>query len=60
MKLTNQETAQVLAALRLWQDMHLDVSSEDIRGEWPDHFDNSDPMGLESIDALCEKINFGK
>lgn len=53
MKLTKQETATVLAALRLAQQNHLEFSSMP-------HFEKQfgdKPLSMAEIDTLCERIN---
>ena len=58
MKLTKEETATVLAALRMWQ---ADVVEEDsFPIDFCDHFTDVLPLTTEEIDALCEKINLGE
>jgi hypothetical protein len=58
MKLTEREVANILAALRYWQD---NTSEENDCGERFDmavHFDHEcPPFDDADIDLLCEKIN---
>lgn len=52
--LTEQELATVLAALRHWQQT---LRREHGRvATWP-HFDEHEPLGLQEIDELCERLN---
>ena len=50
--LTNRELAQVLAALRFWQEA-------DVDGSGMSHFEDDEPLSLDEIDFLCEKLNGG-
>lgn len=62
---TGSDLATVLAALRLFQKTYQDCGSESIREDYPEHFTDNDgkpisPLGSEDIDALCERLNFGR
>ena len=48
------ELATVLAALRHWQKALQKGKAQDLM---PDHFDKVEPLTLEAIDELCEKLN---
>jgi hypothetical protein len=55
---TFQEFCQVLAALRHWQFHQEGKSLETVRMDWDEHFEDCEPMTMQAIDALCERINF--
>jgi len=55
---TFQEFCQVLAALRHWQFHQEGKSLETARMDWDEHFEDCEPMTMEAINALCERINF--
>jgi hypothetical protein len=71
MKLTKQEIATVLAALRSWQREVRDRAESDsttfiqqAKDMMPEHFvesysprKNIEPLDEDEIDDLCEKIN---
>jgi len=48
--LTIRERVQVLAALRSWQEAGID-------GSGMPHFEDAEPLSLDEIDLLCEKLN---
>jgi hypothetical protein len=50
--------ATVLAALRLFQNTYDDKEADEIRADFPDHFEGIEPLGTDDINALCEKLNF--
>ena len=53
---SGREIATMLAALRAWQRSLIMSGAPSIQ----EHFDDaSPPLGVDDIDALCEKINFG-
>ncbi len=52
---TTKETATILAALRLFQST-IGIDSEGVN-QMP-HFINHDPLTLEEVDDLCERIVF--
>jgi len=52
MKFSEQKTATVLAALRLWQD------TNPVSDKYQGYFEEVEPLNDEEIDALCEEINF--
>ena len=54
MKLTDRETATMLAALRHYQ--HNTEFDQRQEGS-PEHFEDQEPLDDEEIDNLCEKIN---
>ena len=61
-RFNKEELATVLAALRLFQREYDGCGDGQIRADWPEHFrDNRGraigPLGAESIDDLCERIN---
>ncbi len=53
MEFTEQEIAQMLAALRFSQLPHNDIT------EMP-HFEDTEPLSDEAIDSLCENLNCGR
>jgi len=57
-ELDSSELATVLAALRCLQKSvgKFDAPSQ-LRESWPDHFEDVEPLDLEAIDDLCERIN---
>lgn len=57
MKLSLNETATILAALRYWQDATSTEGGNDPRELSPEHFTHATPLDPEAIDALCERIN---
>lgn len=55
--ITPRDLATVLAALRYWQQ---DLAENDGAGPIsPDHFDDCEPLTVEEIDDLCERLNVG-
>lgn len=55
-KLTDQETALILASLRLWQQVYAQCG-----GDMPDELqDIAGDTSEIDIDALCERINLGE
>lgn len=57
MKLTRQEIATILAALRNWQEITTPEAGN-VPGElYPDIFEDIDPLNTDEIDELCERIN---
>lgn len=57
MKLTNRQTATVLAALRLWQGSDFEKLPKGVPYSFRDHFANEKPLSNSAIDRLCEQIN---
>jgi hypothetical protein len=55
MKLTDRETAQILAALRFWQEK---ANLNDVE-RYIEFFNEHGPLDDLDIDALCENLNFG-
>lgn len=55
MRLTKQETATVLAALRYWQREGLISSGHEI--DIATDGGTIEPMSKDDIDELCERIN---
>jgi len=51
--LSPSQLATVLAALRYWQ---AELQESDFEPNGP-HFQDQDPLGVEEIDALCERLN---
>jgi hypothetical protein len=58
--LDKNETATVLAALRLFQKTYEGQAAKYIRKDWPEHFVGVQPLGTEDITDLCERINCGE
>lgn len=59
-KLSNRELATVLAALRYWrQDLDADAEDEEGIGPISPHFTEHQPLSVEQIDELCERLNSG-
>lgn len=58
MRLSDQETATVLAALRHWQS-DLRFTNTHVRRH-REHFAEHEPLSIPEIDHLCQKINFGE
>jgi len=58
-KAKQENTATILAALRMFQQRYEDKDAIAIRRDWPEHFGGVDPLSTEDIDALCEEINAG-
>ncbi len=56
MKLSDRELATLLAALRYWQQ-DLTESEE---GPISEHFEDVEPLTVEEIDDLCERLNTEK
>lgn len=54
-KLTDAELAMVLVGLRLAQTRVRHQLLEDFR----DYFEDSEPLTVEQIDELCERLNGG-
>lgn len=54
MKLTDKELATVLAALRYWQD---DLEENNGHPAILEYFEEVDPLSVDEIDELCEKLN---
>jgi hypothetical protein len=54
---SRENTATILAALRLFQDTYRDVDAEQIREKFPEHFHDVQPLSTEDIDTLCQQIN---
>lgn len=58
MKITAQETATILSALRLWQEERRSIINGD--DDWMEdsyHFMDCDPLTPAEVDSLCERIN---
>lgn len=53
--LTPRELATVLAALRYWQQ---DLVAADEVVDGGEHFVEHEPLSVEQIDQLCERLNF--
>lgn len=53
-ELSDRETATVLAALRYWQG---ECGPESAEAADIVHFDECDPLTLDEIDWLCERLN---
>ncbi len=51
--LTKREAAQVLAALRNWQE---ESAASDLADNFEAYFEGGEPLSSEEIDALCERI----
>ena len=58
MQLNDQEMATVLAALRYFQH-EIATYGELAITQGLSHFDDVDPLSLEAIDVLCERLNEG-
>jgi hypothetical protein len=54
-ELSEQEVAQLLAALRNWQT---DSLNEDLADAFAGHSKDHEPLSDDEIDALCERLNF--
>lgn len=54
MRLSEKETATVLAALRHWQLV------ADPLTQSPEHFAAVEPLTVQEISALCERVNLGE
>jgi hypothetical protein len=57
MKLTNKETATVLAALRFWQMENSRRDVNLVKAENVGFFDECEPLTTKEIDELCTDIN---
>lgn len=58
--LTPKELATVLAALRFWQELERGEPCEKFLPENArkgTHFEEHDPLTVEEIDSLCERLN---
>ncbi len=54
---TSQEVATMLASLRFWQEaLNMEHNGRDFM---PDYFKDEEPLTVQEIDDLCEKINAG-
>jgi len=63
-RMNAEDTATVLAALRLFQRTYEDMDAKAIRADWPEHFRANNgrairPLSTPDIDDLCEAINCG-
>lgn len=58
MTFTKQQTATLLAALRLFQQQHLYGRTYDLPPNLMPYFDECEALNLNEIDELCERINF--
>lgn len=54
MRLSERELATVLAALRYWQQ---DLADNDECPISEGHFEDHDPLTVDEIDDLCERLN---
>ncbi len=55
--LTSQEIPTILAALRFWQEaLNMEYNGRDFM---PNYFKDVEPLTVQEIDDLCEKINIG-
>ena len=56
--LTTKELATVLAALRHWQYIEEQYGPAPVgKDRTGTHFEEHDPLTVEEIDALCERLN---
>jgi hypothetical protein len=55
--LTERELATVLAALRRFQQECATLWGRTDRSMSPEHFVEHDPLTMEQIDDLCERLN---
>lgn len=55
-----ENTATILAALRLFQRTYQGKHGKEIRKDWPEHFKGVRPLSSEDIETLCQEINFGE
>jgi hypothetical protein len=57
--MNERELATTLAALRYWQQDMIDIQDQDEDNWMADstHFEKHQPLTVEEIDALCEKLN---
>lgn len=58
MTFTEQQTATLLAALRLFQQQHLHKRIYDLPPNLMPYFDEHKALNPNEIDELCERINF--
>lgn len=56
-RLDNQDVAQVLAALRFWQDNEMCEEENMEFNAGFGHFAETNPMNCDQINDLCERIN---
>lgn len=54
---SKENTATILAALRLFQREYEGQDAATIRKCWPEHFKGVRPLSTEDIDILCEELN---
>lgn len=63
MKLNDRELATVLAALRNLQEdigQYTDKDGWTVEDAFADHFTEHEPLSLDEIDDLCERLNCGE
>lgn len=54
---SKENTATILASLRLFQRMYAGQPAKVIKAHWPEHFKGVRPLGTEDIERLCEELN---
>ena len=53
LEISSRDAAQILAALRNWQDQ---MDREDLEGYYEGYFEQHDPMDRGELDGLCARI----
>ncbi|MHB8474494.1 MAG: hypothetical protein ACYDC8_16915 [Gammaproteobacteria bacterium] len=55
---SNQETATILVALRMYQQSVDSIGISKMTDAYP-HFEDEAPLDADTVDSLCERINSG-
>lgn len=56
----SEELATILASLRAFQEKYENWDADAIREDWPEHFEDIQPLGTADISDLCERLNCGE